>query len=1066
MKIKYLAIFLVLLCCLMGAASAADDVSMDAVDASVDDAITVDAAIDDTEDSTIVEETPVDTISDDVATEEIGDEIQTDEISEESADVDSEPTRTTTKHVSNWDDLETYCKKTNDNYVIYLDNIITYGSNPITFKNSATIIGTPNNYITGGNSNKILFQSTGSLNISFINVTFKNMDASVLIKLATTGTNSFINCSFDNIHTYAYKSSVIWNDKGFMNISGCNFTNCNNGFGVITNYATSGTVQMNVENCRFENNTGRMEPGAINNCGELNVTNCTFIHNTAGWWAGAIHTHTFAHSRIVDSNFTRNVAGWNGGALFSYSTLEVINCNFDDNNCSTNTGGGAICGYSYQGSIYNITVDSCNFTHNLNLNSNGRGGAIGVQNIGYLTVFNSIFKNNNNATNGTAISAICENITYCINCTNCSCPNCPNCTNCTHNVSTGDPDCVIYNNTYLNHGGPGDTVVISGNDFVFYDNIFINSIQSVHYNESGNQYPPAVSLNFIPQTNALLRSYALRDSNKHDIIFVNESSDNDPTSDDITGQSWDDAFGTDEGLYRAAQKINDGGIIYLADCAFTWVDTHRDKSFTVIGFSRDSTIMSCEFEIGASVDEGIHYSQTFINMTIINPGYWSNDVTFINCTFVNFKTNEVINDGIDENVEYGVIPPEESFVTNFINCDFINSTISGENLIDIAKYTQINFDNCNFENIAADSIVSSYKGKFFTQDGINFNGCKFTNVTTKGIVSIPSGHDIMELVHIEGCTYDVPVTNDIMNDGGRDYINTTQSRADSNLTMDIDGENLVITLTDMEGNPIADVDEINVLVNEESIPCQMENGVATLNISDLSGKVTFSATFEGNSNFKESSASLSTVLVINNVTVEVPVEVPVYVPVNQTATSITASDLTATAKVAKTLSVTLKDADGKVLANKAVKVTVNGKTSTVTTDKNGVAKVNVNYAKAGTYYYTLSFLGDNDYKASMKAVKVTVNKQATKATFAKKTFKVKATKKVTFTLKDAKGKVIKGKKITFTVNKKTYTAKTNAKGIATVKVKLTKKGKYTAVAKFAGDTTYKAISKKAVITIK
>ena len=1066
MKIKYLAIFLVLLCCLMGAASAADDVSMDAVDASVDDAITVDAAIDDTEDSTIVEETPVDTISDDVATEEIGDEIQTDEISEESADVDSEPTRTTTKHVSNWDDLETYCKKTNDNYVIYLDNIITYGSNPITFKNSATIIGTPNNYITGGNSNKILFQSTGSLNISFINVTFKNMDASVLIKLATTGTNSFINCSFDNIHTYAYKSSVIWNDKGFMNISGCNFTNCNNGFGVITNYATSGTVQMNVENCRFENNTGRMEPGAINNCGELNVTNCTFIHNTAGWWAGAIHTHTFAHSRIVDSNFTRNVAGWNGGALFSYSTLEVINCNFDDNNCSTNTGGGAICGYSYQGSIYNITVDSCNFTHNLNLNSNGRGGAIGVQNIGYLTVFNSIFKNNNNATNGTAISAICENITYCINCTNCSCPNCPNCTNCTHNVSTGDPDCVIYNNTYLNHGGPGDTVVISGNDFVFYDNIFINSIQSVHYNESGNQYPPAVSLNFIPQTNALLRSYALRDSNKHDIIFVNESSDNDPTSDDITGQSWDDAFGTDEGLYRAAQKINDGGIIYLADCAFTWVDTHRDKSFTVIGFSRDSTIMSCEFEIGASVDEGIHYSQTFINMTIINPGYWSNDVTFINCTFVNFKTNEVINDGIDENVEYGVIPPEESFVTNFINCDFINSTISGENLIDIAKYTQINFDNCNFENIAADSIVSSYKGKFFTQDGINFNGCKFTNVTTKGIVSIPSGHDIMELVHIEGCTYDVPVTNDIMNDGGRDYINTTQSRADSNLTMDIDGENLVITLTDMEGNPIADVDEINVLVNEESIPCQMENGVATLNISDLSGKVTFSATFEGNSNFKESSASLSTVLVINNVTVEVPVEVPVYVPVNQTATSITASDLTATAKVAKTLSVTLKDADGKVLANKAVKVTVNGKTSTVTTDKNGVAKVNVNYAKAGTYYYTLSFLGDNDYKASMKAVKVTVNKQATKATFAKKTFKVKATKKVTFTLKDAKGKAIKGKKITFTVNKKTYTAKTNAKGIATVKVKLTKKGKYTAVAKFAGDTTYKAISKKAVITIK
>ncbi len=47
MKLKYVAIFLVLLCCLMGAASAADDVSIDAVDASVDDAVAVDAVSED-----------------------------------------------------------------------------------------------------------------------------------------------------------------------------------------------------------------------------------------------------------------------------------------------------------------------------------------------------------------------------------------------------------------------------------------------------------------------------------------------------------------------------------------------------------------------------------------------------------------------------------------------------------------------------------------------------------------------------------------------------------------------------------------------------------------------------------------------------------------------------------------------------------------------------------------------------------------------------------------------------------------------------------------------------------
>ena len=176
--------------------------------------------------------------------------------------------------------------------------------------------------------------------------------------------------------------------------------------------------------------------------------------------------------------------------------------------------------------------------------------------------------------------------------------------------------------------------------------------------------------------------------------------------------------------------------------------------------------------------------------------------------------------------------------------------------------------------------------------------------------------------------------------------------------------------------------------------------------------------------------------------------------------------MTATAKVAKTLSVTLKDANGKAIANKTITYSINGVTKTTKTDANGIVKIAVNQAKAGTYYYSICFLGDNDYKSAFKTVKVTVNKQATKAVFKAKTFKVKATKKVSFTLKDASGKAIKGKKITFKVGKKTYTAKTNAKGVATVKVKLTKKGKYTVTAKFAGDSTYKAITKKAKITVK
>ncbi|MEE1335876.1 Ig-like domain-containing protein [Methanobrevibacter sp.] len=1059
---KYIAIFLVLLCCFMGAASAAEDISTDLSDSldSVDDSVAVDAVSEDASESVQTEH--ITDSSDDTTEEQIINDTKDVEQTVDSANVESQ-TRATSVDAYDWDDLKDYGTSTT-NYNINLKSPITVDSTTLTFGNSVTIIGTPSNYITGGSSSKIPFQSTGSLNIKFVNVTFKNMAASVLIKLATTGTNQFINCNFDNIHTYAYKSSVIWNDKGYMNISGCNFTNCNNGFGVITNYATSGTVQMNVENCRFENNTGRLEPGAINNCGDLNVTNCTFIHNTAGWWAGAIHTHTNSYTRIIDSTFTDNVAGWNGGALFTYGKLEVINSNFTDNNCTTNTGGGAICGYSYQGSIYNITVDSCNFIHNINKNSNGRGGAIGVQNIGYLTVFNSIFMNNNNATNGTAISAICEDVTYCNNCTNCSCPNCPNCENCSHNVSTGDPDAIIYNNTFINHGGPGDTVVISGNDYIFYDNRFVNSVQTVHYNESGNQYGLTSSVLNSKQHN-ILSSQAgnnILSLAPSDVFYVNGSKAYNGGDD---GQSWENALGGSRGISKAFSYINSNGIIYITDTFDeAMINDKLKENITIIGFNKETAIIATTaWRIGNHQDPN-HYLTTFINITFIGNGaVYGNDLTFINCTFLNFKTNEPLNDAIDENAEYyeGNLAPEESFVTTFIDCEFINSTLSGENLIDIDKYTQINFNNCNFENITADSIVSSKNGRFHTQDGINFNDCKFTNVTTKGIVSIPTGNDITELVHIEGCTYDVPVTNDVLTDSGRDYINTTQSRADSKLTIGIDGDNLVITLTDSEGNPIADVDEIAVVVNgTDSIPIVMENGVAVLNISDYSGQVSFDTSFAGNSNYKESSASLSTYIIVKTVTIEVPIAI------EPAATTIDANALTATAKVAKTLSVTLKDANGKAIANKTITYSINGVTKTATTDANGIVKIAVNPANAGTYYYSISFLGDNDYKASFKTVKVTVNKQATKAVFKGKTFKVKAAKKVSFTLKDASGKAIKGKKITFKVGKKTYTAKTNAKGVATAKVKLTKKGKTKVTAKFAGDSTYKAVTKKAKITVK
>ena len=1051
-NIKLIAICLVLLCCFIGAASAADDVSTDAVDASVDDAVIADTVIDDTEDSTAVEETPVDTVSDDATTEEINGEIQTDEISEESANEDSEPMRLNDVYAANWSALKGYGANEDIDYTIYLTNPITVDNSVLTFGNSATIIGTPTNYITGGSSSKIYFQSTGVLEITFINVTFKDMSASVLMKLSTSGINKFINCSFDNIHTYAFQSSVIWNNGGWMTFTGCNFTNCNNSFGVITNHKTYNTVFMKVDDCKFENNFGRTEPGAINNCGILNVTDCTFTSNRAGQWAGAIHTHSNAYTRIVNSDFTNNVAGWNGGALYSYSKLEVINSTFTNNSCHTSAGGGAI-GCSNYGSSYNITICNCNFTNNANLcghtnetPSTGTGGAISAMNDGILKVCGSTF-DNNTAAYGQAIAAYSQGYIS------------PE-----GNITEGIPKVIIQNNTFKNHNQTNetDTVAITGN-YTFDNNTFINCHQeNVGTNNRFINCTPE-SVNNVNGISDDLRLFNLKKSTKNRL------------ADGINYLTPDDD------IYDAIDNVEENGIIYLSDGEFiiacNLIDT--EKNYTIIGQSRENTILDKRFD-GVTELGGV---KTFINLTIkittptrgiVKPAYLESNAVFINCTFINTPIN-LGKKLVESNPGYldlcGV------YATKFYNCEFLNcerdntqtvlDVINNEEVeITLSSYMNV-FDHaivelydCVFDNLTYDTLICTNVANYDT-GSVKIYNATFKNCAMNAIVDYYN--DLEGLFVIEDCTYDFDATTTVITseDGAHHYVNATKlAKPATTLVADVDDAgNLLVNLT-AGGNAVANGKVLISVNGGEAVSYDLgEDGTLSIALSDLTdatGKLDIAVSFEETDDYKGSSDTISTVLVVKTVTETI----------DPVATSITASDITATAKIAKTLSITLKDANGNALANKAVKVTVNGKTSTVTTDKNGVAKVTVNYAKAGTYYYTFNYLGDNDYKASMKAVKVTVNKQATKATFAKKTFKVKATKKISFTLKDSKGKAIAKKKITFKVNGKTYTAKTNSKGVATVKIVIKKKGKYTATAKFAGDTTYKAISKKATITIK
>ena len=163
----------------------------------------------------------------------------------------------------------------------------------------------------------------------------------------------------------------------------------------------------------------------------------------------------------------------------------------------------------------------------------------------------------------------------------------------------------------------------------------------------------------------------------------------------------------------------------------------------------------------------------------------------------------------------------------------------------------------------------------------------------------------------------------------------------------------------------------------------------------------------------------------------------------------------------------LKDMNNKPVASKSIKVKLNSKTYSIKTNKDGLAKLEVRLAKSGTYSVSLSFAGDNEYLKSSAASKITVNKKKSVLKVSQKTFKLKSkSKTLSATLKDKNNKAVVGKRLYFKVNGKTYSAKTNKKGIANVKVKLNKRKTYAFSVKFKGDKSYKTISKKSKVKIK
>ena len=149
-----------------------------------------------------------------------------------------------------------------------------------------------------------------------------------------------------------------------------------------------------------------------------------------------------------------------------------------------------------------------------------------------------------------------------------------------------------------------------------------------------------------------------------------------------------------------------------------------------------------------------------------------------------------------------------------------------------------------------------------------------------------------------------------------------------------------------------------------------------------------------------------------------------------------------------------------------INVLVGTKSYTVKVVK-GKGSLSLSNLAIGTYTIKATFKQDEVFKNSTKSTKFAVQKATPTITASAKSYlDTQKTKKYSITLKN-KGKAMSNKKVTLKVGGVVYSAKTNAKGVATFNMKkLTKIGAKTTVISFAGDKDYKKVSSKSKVTVK
>ena len=274
-------------------------------------------------------------------------------------------------------------------------------------------------------------------------------------------------------------------------------------------------------------------------------------------------------------------------------------------------------------------------------------------------------------------------------------------------------------------------------------------------------------------------------------------------------------------------------------------------------------------------------------------------------------------------------------------------------------------------------------------------------------------------------------------------VQTTIKSDDKNI---VKGHEFSVTLSDNNSSPIANKSVAFTFNKVVSNATTDENGVAKLKINSNPGEYTVKYSFSGEG-YMDCENSTRIQVIASSVS---KIKAPSY---------------TAYIGVTNAYTITLTAGDTP-LANRPVTFKLNGKTYSKKTNSKGQASININLAK-GSYTLSYSYKGEQNINPVSGTSKITVKKgMPTKMVRAdSEIYRNKKTSYFKIKLTDSRGTPLKSKKVILTLKGKKYTKKTNANGIASLKIKL-KIGKYNIKASFSKTNVYNKASKTFKITVK